>query len=177
MVFNGADYTWATDGNASALDIAEDGDHENGHSIGLNHSPLGSATMFPRTGSGVTKSRSLSPDDQIAASIIYPAAGFFAATGTIQGKVVDGSSSNIFGAHVVATDANGNVAASSLSQPDGTYAIQGLSPGNYTVFRRSARSCWRKLFQRQRQPGRFLQCTQYGFPNLGGSTNQCNCGR
>lgn len=136
MVFNGADYTWTTDviANPSALDIAEVATHEIGHAIGLNHSPIGSATMFPRTGSGVTKSRTLSPDDQIAASLIYPTSSFFAATGMIQGKVVDGSNNNIFGAHVVATDSNGNVAASSLSQPDGTYAIQGLSPGNYTVF-------------------------------------------
>ena len=134
MVFNGVDNTWATDGSTGAFDIAEVATHEIGHAIGLNHSPIGTATMFPRTGTGVTKSRTLSTDDQIAASLIYPVAGFLATTGTIQGRVADGSNNNIFGANVVATDANGNVAACSLSQSDGTYSIQGLNPGSYTVF-------------------------------------------
>jgi uncharacterized protein (TIGR03437 family) len=134
LVFNGNEYQWATNGDSSKIDIAEVAAHEIGHAIGLDHSPIGSATMFPRTGSGVTRGRSLSPDDQIAASIIYPTPGFSAATGTIQGQVSDGVGNNIFGAHVVAVDANGNVVASALSQPNGSYSIQGLSPGTYTVY-------------------------------------------
>jgi len=134
MVFNGKDYTWATNGDPSSIDIAEVATHEIGHSIGLNHSPVASATMFPRTGFGVTKGRSLSPDDQIAASIIYPTPEFLASTGTIRGNIRDGGAANIFGAHVVVMDSNGNVVTGRLSQPDGSYAIPGLNPGSYTVF-------------------------------------------
>jgi uncharacterized protein (TIGR03437 family) len=134
IVFNGVDNTWATDGGSGAFDIAEVATHEIGHALGLSHSPIASATMFPRTGAGVIKSRTISPDDQIAISAIYPTTGFLTtAAGTIRGKVSDGTN-NIFGAHVVAVDANGNDVASALSQPDGNYSIMGLPPGNYTVF-------------------------------------------
>jgi|GEM_PF-2327508 len=134
IVFNGVENRWATNGDPTAFDIAEVATHEIGHTLGLDHSPIAAATMFPRTGLGVTKSRSLSSDDQIAASVIYPTPDFAATTGTIKGQVRDTNSANIFGAHVVAMDGNGNVVASALSQPDGSYSIRGLSPGVYTVY-------------------------------------------
>ncbi len=133
-VFNGNEYRWATDGRADAIDVQEIATHEFGHSIGLAHSPIGGSTMFPRTAPGRIQSRTLSTDDMIAASIAYPAAGFGSSTGTLRGNVRDGGGSNIFGAHVVATNANGVVVTGALSQPDGSYNIQGLPPGSYTVY-------------------------------------------
>lgn len=134
IVFNGKDNTWATNGNPAAIDIAEVATHEIGHALGLSHSPIAASTMWPVTGSGETKSRTPSSDDQIAVSVLYPAPGFLASTGRITGRVRDTNMNNIFGAHVVAVDQNGNVAAGALSQPDGTYTINGLSPGNYTLY-------------------------------------------
>jgi uncharacterized protein (TIGR03437 family) len=134
LVFNGKEVHWATDGNPSRIDIAEVATHEIGHSIGLSHTPVAAATMFPRTGEGFTRGRTLHSDDQIPASILYPANNFLAQTGTLRGRVRDTGGGAIFGADVVVTDANGNVIATMLTQRDGTYRLQGLPPGAHTVF-------------------------------------------
>ncbi len=132
-VFNGFRYQWAIDGRSDAVDVQEVATHEIGHILGLAHTPIGGATMYPLTIAGRTQARTLAPDDAIAASVAYPTSGFLASTGTIRGRVSSGGT-NVFGAHVVAVDGNGNVTASALSQPDGNYSIQGLPPSNYTVY-------------------------------------------
>jgi uncharacterized protein (TIGR03437 family) len=134
IVFNGNQFHWAVDGRNGAVDISEVATHEIGHAIGLNHTPIGGATMFPRTGFGRTRSRTLATDDAIAASVVYPAPGFLSSTGAIQGLVTDTTGAAIFGAHVVVVDVNGNTISGALSQPDGGYSIQGLPPGNYSVY-------------------------------------------
>jgi uncharacterized protein (TIGR03437 family) len=133
IVFNGSRYRWAVDGRADAVDIQDVATHEIGHMIGLSHSPIGGMTMYPRTIAGRTHNRILGSDDIIAASVAYPAPGFLSSTGTIRGRVRDGNT-NIFGAHVVAVDANGNATASAITQPDGSYSIQGLPPATYAVY-------------------------------------------
>ncbi|MCG3163235.1 MAG: hypothetical protein JMDDDDMK_04620 [Acidobacteria bacterium] len=134
LTFNGNQFQWAVDGRNNAADIAEITTHEIGHIIGLNHTPIGGATMFPRTGVGRIRGRTLEPDDQIAVSVVYPAPGFDSSTGTIRGRVADNTGAAIFGAHVAVVDGNGNVITGALSQPDGGYSVQGLPPGNYTVY-------------------------------------------
>jgi uncharacterized protein (TIGR03437 family) len=133
MTFNGKSVTWGTDGSASRVDIAEVATHEIGHSFGLDHAPIGASTMFPRTGPGSIRNRSLSLDDQIAASVLYPSSLFFSQTGTLLGSVRDNAGNALFGAVVVANDANGNAVASALTQRDGSYQLRGLPPGNYNV--------------------------------------------
>ena len=134
MILNGADYTWAADGRGDALDIAEVVTHEIGHSFGLTHSGVANATMFPRTGLGITRGRTLASDDALAAATLYPVSDLAARTGVLRGTVRDNGGAAIFGAQVIASDANGNVAASALSQSDGSYRIASLPPGGYTVF-------------------------------------------
>jgi uncharacterized protein (TIGR03437 family) len=134
LVFNGNQFQWSVDGRGGAVDVAEVATHEIGHIIGISHSPIGGATMFPRTGIGRIRGRSLESDDRIAASVVYPASGFASSTGTVRGRVVDNSGNAIFGAHVAAVDVNGVVIAGAISQPDGGYSIQGLPPGNYTIY-------------------------------------------
>jgi hypothetical protein len=90
--------------------------------------------MFARTGDGFTRGRTLHSDDQIPASILYPANNFLAQTGTLRGRVRDASGGAIFAANVVVTDANGKVIATMLTQRDGSYRLQGLPPGAHTVF-------------------------------------------
>lgn len=133
-VFNGFRYKWSVDGRSDAVDVQEVATHEIGHILGLAHTPIGGATMYPLTIAGRTQARSLAPDDEIAVSVSYPAPNFSGTTGTLRGRVSDSSGANVFGAHIVAVDLNGNVKASALSQPDGIYSIQGLPPGNYTVY-------------------------------------------
>lgn len=134
LTFNGKTVSWATDGNASRVDIAEVATHEIGHSFGLDHSPVGAATMFSRTGNGSLRNRSLSSDDQLAAAALYPSSTFASQTGTLRGSVRDNAGNALLGATVVVNDSNGNVIASALSQRDGTYRIQGLPPGDFSVF-------------------------------------------
>ena len=134
IVFNGNQFKWATDGRTDAADLQEVATHEIGHLIGLTHSPIGGTTMFPRTGVGRTQGRTLAFDDQIAASVIYPSPGFLQTTATLRGNVRDGNGGNIFGAHVVAVDANGVSVAGGITLQDGSYTIQGLLPGSYNVY-------------------------------------------
>jgi uncharacterized protein (TIGR03437 family) len=148
VVFNGNQATWATDGSPGAFDIQQVATHEIGHCIGLDHSPNAASTMFPRTGDGSIQARSLSPDDQIAASVIYPSPDFSSSTGTINGRVQDSvATTPIFGAHVVAVDTNGIAVAGALSEPDGTYTIQGLPPGSYSIYAQPIGSDERSFFR------------------------------
>ncbi len=149
VVFNGNLFTWATDGRPDAYDIQQVATHEIGHCIGLDHSPNAASTMFPRTGDGRIQARSLSPDDQIAASVIYPSPDFSSSTGTINGRVQNlFAATPIFGAHVVAVDTNGIAIAGALSEPDGTYSIQGLPSGNYTIYAQPIGSIDNPFFNR-----------------------------
>lgn len=134
LVFNGNEFQWGVNGAANVADIGEVATHEIGHLIGLSHTPIGGATMFPRSGVGRTSGRSLESDDIIAASVAYPAGNFLASTATLAGRVFDGPGNLIFGAHVAAVDVNGNVVSGALTQPNGVYTIQGLPPGSYTVY-------------------------------------------
>lgn len=139
-VFNGNQYTWAMDGRLDAMDIQEVATHEIGHAIGLSHSPIGGATMFPRTGEGRTDSRTLASDDIIAASVMYPESGFVESTGTVSGTIRDNSGNTLFGAHIVILNSSGNVITGTLSQRDGSYLIAGLPPGNYSLYTEPLRS-------------------------------------
>jgi uncharacterized protein (TIGR03437 family) len=153
MVFNGNEFTWATDGRADAIDVQEVATHEIGHSIGLDHSPNAAATMFPRTGQGRVQNRSLSPDDHIAASVIYPTPDFVSSTGNISGRVLDNNGFPIFGAHIGVVDANGVAITGVLSQPDGTYSIPGLPPGDYTIYAQPLGSTSNPFFNRNNLGG------------------------
>lgn len=134
LTFNGKTVTWGTDGSTSRVDIAEVATHEIGHSLGLDHAPIGASTMFPRTGTGSLRNRSLATDDQIGVAVLYPSGSFFSQTGSVRGSVRDNGGNALFGAVVVATDANGNAIASGLTQRDGSYQIRGIPPGDYTLY-------------------------------------------
>lgn len=118
--------------------------HEEGHSLGLDHSGIAHAVMFPF---GDTQSAgqqlALSVDDAIGISFLYPCTAnsttgsctgvFSTATGKISGTVsLNGT--GVFAAHVVVVNAStGNVVTDRLTNPDGTYNLIGVPPGNYHV--------------------------------------------
>jgi len=105
--------------------------HEFGHTLGLQHSAV-SATMSTSITRATTKARPLAPDDIAGISMLYPKASFLAATGSIAGRVLlDGNGVNM--ASVVALSLNGT-AIGTLTNPDGTYRIDGIPPGDYYVY-------------------------------------------
>lgn len=118
---------------ASQYDLQTVATHEVGHMLGLDHSTILSATMFPRVGPGVSAPRVLSSDDIAGVSSIYPNASYLT-KGSISGTVRLTSNASVYGAIVVAVDSNGQPAAHGLTDPRGYYTIYGLNPGNYTIF-------------------------------------------
>jgi hypothetical protein len=105
--------------------------HEFGHTLGLQHSTV-SATMSTSTTRATTKARPLAPDDIAGISALYPVAGAAGSTGSISGRVfLNGTGVNL--ANVVALSLNGTAIAT-LTNPDGTYRIDGIPPGDYYVY-------------------------------------------
>jgi uncharacterized protein (TIGR03437 family) len=105
--------------------------HEFGHALGLQHS-LTSGVMSTEITRATTKARPLAADDIAGISLLYPTAAFLANTGSISGRVAAGAE-NINLASVVALAPDG-AAVSAMTNPDGTYRIQGLPPGSYYVY-------------------------------------------
>lgn len=105
--------------------------HEFGHALGLQHT-LTSSVMSTGPTRGTSKAQPLGADDIAGLSLLYPVAGWQATTGTIQGHVLL-ASSGVNMASVVALSTSG-VVVSTLSNPDGSYQIAGLPPGQYYVY-------------------------------------------
>jgi hypothetical protein len=111
---------------ARMFDIEGVAFHEIGHAIGLDHTGVESATMWTRA----ALSQRLPDSDDIAGlRTLYPLGGN---GGAIRGSVRVGGAA-AFGAHVVALSADG-IPTSALTLPDGTYAIENLTLGSYTVY-------------------------------------------
>ena len=135
MVFNGVDHRWFTDYNNSfsADNFVEAvALHEFGHFIGLQHSPLGAATMFSRTGAGVGLAVGLLKDEVAAAQALYGEPVALAKLGSITGKVTMGRGL-VFGAVVLAEDAHGNIIQSTVTERNGRYELMALPPATYRL--------------------------------------------
>ncbi|MDA2928840.1 matrixin family metalloprotease [Acidobacteria bacterium AH-259-O06] len=107
--------------------------HEFGHNWNLNHSISRTSTLFFSGTSFDFGFNALSWDDVSGASVTYPMVGLDLITGTITGTVTrDGNP--VFGAFVVAVDDQGVLASNAITLPDGTYKLEFLPPGNYTLY-------------------------------------------
>ena len=107
--------------------------HEFGHTLGLQHT-FTSATMSTAITRATTRGTPLAADDVSGISLLYPAGGYAASTGSITGQVFAAASgAGINMASVVALSTSG-VAVSGMTRPDGTYQIDGIPPGQYYIY-------------------------------------------
>jgi hypothetical protein len=105
--------------------------HEMGHALGLQHSMTSSA-MSTQTTRATTRSKPLGDDDIAGLSSLYPNVLFAQQFGSLSGRVtVEGAGVHM--ASVVALTPTGE-AISTLTNPDGTYRIEGLPERQYYVY-------------------------------------------
>ncbi|RJO65835.1 MAG: hypothetical protein C4523_15215 [Myxococcales bacterium] len=151
---------WDTSGNPSGpkVDVQSVAYHEIGHQVGLSHSGVSDATMFPYIQAGIA-SRSPEPDDNISPVLVYgrDAGDVAFAAGGISGRVIDGNDPNdgklcalVFAfsaaeepittfdqayAQVYSGSIVGASVSSNTTGPNsGYYQIDGLPNGDYMVF-------------------------------------------
>jgi uncharacterized protein (TIGR03437 family) len=105
--------------------------HEMGHALGLQHTFTGSA-MSIRLIRSTSRALPLEPDDIAGICMLYGNAAYAATVGSISGQVTS-NGQGVALASVVAITATGP-AISTLTNPDGTYRIDGLPPNQYWVY-------------------------------------------
>jgi hypothetical protein len=105
--------------------------HEIGHSLGLQHTYTSSAMSTAAT-RATSLTKPIDADDIAGLSVLYPANGFASATGTFSGRVT----ANGAGVHMASVVAirDGYGAVSTLTNPDGTFEIDGVPPGTYYLY-------------------------------------------
>ena len=131
VIFNGKDFLFTTDGTPGRFDIQDVAAHELGHLLGLDHSGVAGATMFPYVDPTIILHRSLSMDDMGGLRDIYPSIQFATITGNIKRS---SDASAVPGAFVIATDGFGRTVGSALADGNGSFRIEGLPGGIYDVW-------------------------------------------
>ncbi len=105
--------------------------HEFGHTLGLQHT-LASSVMSTLNTSASSKASPLGTDDIAGVSLLYPTDKYLSSVGSISGTVtMKGNGLNM--ASVVALSPNGQ-AISTLTNPDGTYQINGIPTGQAGLY-------------------------------------------
>jgi len=107
--------------------------HEIGHALGCDHSVAQNDTMFALMAPGEFFQRYLSADAIAFASLTYPDQTRVESLGKISGSVTSGGK-GIFGASVTAVNVDRNLVYAALSEPDGTYTINGTAAGHYALY-------------------------------------------
>ena len=135
IAFNSGE-DWSISGAAGTLDVRAVALHEIGHTLGLSHTSVRDAVMFPFLNDDVADARTLDPDDVAYGSAFYPQQpAYNAAFGSISGSLTSGFTGfPVLGGHVFAVSASsGEVVAGAFTQESGTFTIRGLPPGTYHV--------------------------------------------
>ena len=106
--------------------------HEIGHLLGLDHSAVLSAVMFPYVPHG-SDAPALDSDDRNGIANLYPKSDPTLVGGTLRGRV-QGDSGAVFAAQVVAVNSKGEPVATSLSDQNGDFVLQTLPAGDYRLY-------------------------------------------
>ncbi|MEO8370330.1 MAG: matrixin family metalloprotease [Candidatus Solibacter sp.] len=106
--------------------------HEVGHALGLQHTWTGSA-MSQDVLRNTSRAKPFDADDVAAINMLYGAAGWQNNFGSMAGTVRFANGTPVTLASVVAVSPTG-AAVSSLTNPDGTYRIDGIPAGNYLLY-------------------------------------------
>ncbi|MGN6186703.1 MAG: matrixin family metalloprotease [Thermoanaerobaculia bacterium] len=106
--------------------------HEVGHVLGLDHSGVLSATMYPYIGADLTP-LDLDSDDRVAIAVMYPKDDPSLSGATLQGRVT-GDQGGIFAAQVVAVDDDGQPVGTVLTNATGDFTLSGIPPGRYRLY-------------------------------------------
>ena len=128
-------------GGGTGQDLRTVATHEIGHFLGLDHSAIAHAVMFPQAASVLT---TLSFDDVAGISSLYPKTPADVGTGSISGTVTMTTGAPVFGAHVFANSTTGvdpfgafpTIRPSpigALSDTAGNFTISGVPADSYLV--------------------------------------------
>ena len=149
--------TMSIDASPGTTDLASLLTHELGHMLGQGHS-IAKPTSMSGYGTNMRESqRSLSRDDGIGISVMYPDASFFDDTGQLKGLVLETDAlgvpvGEVFGAHLTVIDdatgetmmeaptgvtavdgLTGRAVAWDASGTSGRFVLSGLPPGDYRI--------------------------------------------
>lgn len=134
IAFNSS-MNYSTSGLDGSLDIRAIALHEVGHFLGLSHSSIENAVMWPFLIQDIDQARTLSRDDIATVSSLYALEPVFSAQfGAIEGRISHGANGlPVLGAHVFAVDVNsGEKLVGAYSGPDGSYRLP-IEAGAYYV--------------------------------------------
>lgn len=120
-------FTYSTDSTANTKDVQAVLTHEFGHALGLNHSGLLGAAMFPYS---AKYERRVGEDERAFAAATYPTAT--KTLGTISGTISIGSSPVQFG-FVTMIDQSAGRTISALTDANGNYSVQAPA-GSYIIY-------------------------------------------
>ena len=134
IVFN-AEVALEVSGIDGTADIQALALHEIGHCVGMSHSSVRDAVMFPILNTDVSSSRLLKSDDLANVADQYPQSPDYETSyGAIEGQVLSGvTGAPVVGAHVFAEDAvTRTVVVGAYTGTDGRYRLP-VPSGDYVV--------------------------------------------
>ena len=121
---------FSTDNTTNTVDLQGTITHELGHLIGMNHTELLGATMYPYTSYNVREWRRITSDEKDYAAAIYPVTA--GATATVSGTITLSSSPVAFGL-VTLMDQTSGKTYQTMTNATGTYSTQ-VPAGAYIVY-------------------------------------------